>query len=509
VTSGPSRLPPAVVVVATVVAEAAPVVAVAATVEAVVVADVTPSNVERDPSPAPAGGGSSSSSPRAVLAGELAAPPPGSSVTGPEPGIELTTLPSGLRVATEQVPGSRSVSIGFWAGIGSRDESGTLAGASHFLEHLLFKGTADRSARDIAVAVDAVGGEMNAFTSREHTGYYTRLPARELAFGLDLLVDVVGAPAFREPEVDAEREVILEEILMNEDTPDDVVHTRMMEALFPDHGLGSETLGSVESITGMAREAIARFHREWYRPTNLVVAAAGDLTHREVVDHVAACLADVDAGAKPQRSAPADQLTPFTFARRPTEQAHVSMAWRGLHHTDPDRYALMVANQVLGGGMSSRLFQEVREERGLAYTVFSSPSSYSDAGAFTLYAGTAPARLGELLEVIDSVIDRILTDGITADEHQVARGYLEGATLLGLEDSGSRMARLGSSLTSRGVIIAIDENLERMRAVTRDDVARVLHRVLAAPSVLSVVGPFDEDDPRLLASLARAEARAA
>jgi predicted Zn-dependent peptidase len=282
-----------------------------------------------------------------------------------------------------------------------------------------------------------------------------------------------------------------------------------MEALFPDHGLGFETLGSEESITTMARDAIAEFHGDWYRPANLVVAAAGDLTHAEVVDHVADCLAHVDAGARPVRSEPDGALEPFTFSHRPTEQAHVAMAWRGLHHTDPDRYALMVANQVLGGGMSSRLFQEVREERGLAYTVFSSPSSYSDAGAFTLYAGTAPARLGELLEVIDAVIDQALVEGITDDEHQVARGYLEGATLLGLEDSGSRMARLGSSLTNRGLITAVDENLARMRAVTRDDVARVLQRVLAAPSVLSVVGPFDEDDPRLAACVARAAARAA
>ena len=423
--------------------------------------------------------------------------------------VHRTDLANGLAVVTERMPGSGAVALGFWVDAGSRDERPEVAGASHFLEHLLFKGTAERSARDIAVAVDAVGGEMNAFTSREHTGYYTRLPANELAFGLDLLVDVVGAPAFRPPEVDAEREVILEEILMNEDTPDDVVHTRLLEALFPDHGLGFETLGSEESITAMARDAIARFHEQWYRPANLVVAAAGDLTHTEVVDHVAGCLADTDAGARPERSAPVHGLEPFAFVHRPTEQAHVAMAWRGLHHTDPDRYALMVANQVLGGGMSSRLFQEVREERGLAYTVFSSPSSYSDAGAFTLYAGTAPARLGELLEVIDAVIDQALAEGITEDEHQVARGYLEGATLLGLEDSGSRMARLGSSLTSRGLITAVDENLARMRAVTRDDVARVLQRVLAAPSVLSVVGPFDEDDPRLAASIARAAARAA
>ena len=252
---------------------------------------------------------------------------------------------------------------------------------------------------------------------------------------------------------------------------------------------------------------IAEFHHHWYRPANLVVAAAGDLDHGQVVDRVAAFLGGHPAGTRPERRAPDDSVVPLVVAHRPTEQAHVAMAWRGLDHRDPDRYALAVANQVLGGGMSSRLFQQVREERGLAYTVYTSPASYADAGVLTLYAGTAPARLAELLEVIGDTLDALLADGITEAEHDVAKGYLEGATLLGLEDSGSRMARLGSGLTTRDEIVAVDEHLARTRAVTAEQVDAVLRRVLAAPATLSVVGPFTEDDAVLAASVERAELR--
>jgi predicted Zn-dependent peptidase len=424
-----------------------------------------------------------------------------------DPGVELTRLGSGVRVVTERIPEARSISIGFWAGVGSRDEPGELAGASHFLEHLLFKGTARRSARDIAIGVDAVGGEMNAFTSREHTAYYARLPVPELDFGLDLLCDVVAGPAFRPNEVDAEREVIVEEILMNEDTPDDVVHTRLLEAAFPDHPLGRETLGSEATIEAMSRDAIAGFHGEWYRPANVVVAAAGDLHHEQVVSRVASFLADAPPARRPERHGPSAEIRPLVVVDRPTEQAHVAIAWRGLDHHDPDRYALAVANQILGGGMSSRLFQEVREERGLAYTVFSSPANYSDAGLLSIYAGTAPARLGELLEVMADVVDGVLDEGVTDRELEVAKGFLEGATLLGLEDSGSRMARLGASLMARDEIISVPEHLARTAAVTADDVRRVLDRVLRAPGTLSVVGPFGPDDPRLTDAAARIAAR--
>ncbi len=419
-------------------------------------------------------------------------------VTGPQ----HSTLPSGIRVVTERMPEARSVSVGVWVGIGSRDETSEQSGASHFLEHLLFKGTADRSARSIAVSVDSVGGEMNAFTAREHTVYYTRLPVAELGFGLDLLTDVVSSPAFRPDEVDAEREVILEEILMNEDTPDDVVVTALYEALFPDHPIGRETLGSRESIEEMARDDIATFHSALYAPESVVVAAAGDLHHDDIVEGIAGLLADTGGSAPTdgpgaavvERKPPAGEVVPLTVVHRPTEQVHITMGWRGLAYDDDDRYALAVANQVLGGGMSSRLFQQVREERGLAYTVFSSPSSYQDTGSLMLYAGTAPDHLDEVLAVVSGITDDMAADGITDDEHRVAVGYLVGSTLLGLEDSGSRMGRLGSGMIVRNEVIPLEEQVARIRAVTVQDVARVTARIFGDRRALAIVGPFDADD---------------
>lgn len=427
---------------------------------------------------------------------------------GPEPAVETTVLANGLRIVTERMPEARSVSIGFYVGVGSRDEPAELAGASHFLEHLLFKGTEERSARSIAMAVDAVGGEVNAFTSREHTAYYTRLPVAQLDFGLDLLTEVVSAPAFRPHEIDAERDVILDELLSAEDTPDDVVHMELWEAVFPDHPLGRETLGSPDSIEALDRDGIAAFHERWYRPANLVVAAAGDLDHAAVVARAERCLVDVAPGERPRREPPAAPLRPFVVTERPTEQSHVLFGWPGLHHDDPDRYAFYVANQILGGGMSSRLFQEVREERGLAYTVYSSMSSYSDSGVVTVYAGTSPGHLAETLEVIDDVIDELLASGVTDEEHEVAVGYLEGSMLLGLEDSGSRMGRLGSNVIVRGKVVALEEHLGHIRAVTRDDVHRVLRRVFGGERCLSAVGPFGDDHPALAGAVERGADRA-
>jgi len=414
-----------------------------------------------------------------------------------EPDIERTDLPSGVRVITERMPEARSVSVGMWFAVGSRDESAEIAGASHFLEHLLFKGTADRSARSISMAVDAVGGELNAYTAREHTAYHTRLPVPELRFGLDLLADVVSEPAFRPPEIDAERDVIVEEILMSEDTPDDQVFTTLYESLFPDHPLGRETLGTRDSIENMGRDDIVTFHDTWYRPANVVVAAAGNLDHSEVLDAVVDLFADGPPGQAPQRTPPSLAPVPLTVVHRPTEQAHVAMAWRGLPFGDPDRHALNLANHVLGGGLSSRLFQEVREERGLAYTVFSSPTSYADTGSLVVYAGTGPDRVDELWRVVQGVIDDLVAHGITDEEHRVALGYVEGSMHLGLEDSGSRMARLGSSVVSRNEVVPIEEHLRRYRAVTLHDVQRVLRRVFSGPRSVSAVGPFSADDPRL------------
>jgi predicted Zn-dependent peptidase len=421
----------------------------------------------------------------------------GEGSTGPThaEAIAKTILPNGVRVVTEHMPTSRSVSIGFWVGVGARDEPAPLAGASHFLEHLLFKGTPDRSAREIAESVDAVGGEMNAFTAKEHTAYYLRLPDQEFSFGLELLVDVMSAPAFRAHEVDAERHVILEEILMSHDEPDDRVYTALFEALFPGHPLGREVLGDDDTVLAMTPAQIADFFGEWYRPANLVVAVAGNATHDQVLHGVERYLADIPSGAAPEREPPSAPPDPLAVERRPTEQAHVSQGWPALDYDDPDRYALAVANHVLGGGMSSRLFQEVREERGLAYSIFSSPTAFSDSGALSIYVGTAPTRLDEALRVIDGVVADLVASGVTGQELDVARGYLEGSLVLGLEDSGSRMGRLGSSETIRGEVISVDEHVARIRAVTRDDVARVLDRVFSAERTLAAVGPFDADHP--------------
>ncbi len=408
--------------------------------------------------------------------------------------IERTTLPGGIRVVTERVPGALSVTTAFWVGVGARDEPAEVAGASHFLEHLLFKGTDARTARQIAEAVEAVGGEMNAVTGREYTSYYTRLPASELDLGLDILSDVLWAPAFRPKEVDAERQVILEELHTAEDTPEDKVHMLLAEALFPDHPLGREVLGTIDTIAGMDREDIRRFHAAHYRPANVVVAAAGELDHDRVVDGVARRFSGVDGGAPPVRSAPADELCPSAVRRRPLEQTHLAVGMRSLPRADEDRYALAVLDQVLGGGPASRLFQEIREERGLAYSVYSHAVGYSDTGALTVYAATGPSRAGEVLALVEAELARLLDHGITAEELRVATGYLVGATMLGLEDSAARMHRIGRAELLHGEVLPVEDVLDRFRAVTLADVARVAERVLAGPRAIAAVGPVAPDE---------------
>ena len=390
------------------------------------------------------------------------------------------------------MPEARSAAIGVYVGVGGRDEADDVAGASHFLEHLLFKGTATRSARDIAERIDATGGDMNAYTSREHTAFYARVPARDRAETMDLLLDVLAQPALRPNEVEAERDVILEELSAAEDNPEDVVHMRLAEALYPAHPLGREVLGTEASIEAMTRDDIAAFHDVWYRPANLVVAVAGDVEHEQ-------CLAALDGfegagpgGERPSRLPPEATPVPELVERLPVDQAHLALGWWTISHDDPDRYPLAYANYVLGGGTASRLFQKVREERGLAYAVFSAVSLNVDRGSMTVYAATSPSKLAEVLAIVEEQVAALATDGITADEHTLARGYLEGSLLLGLEDAGSRMGRLGRSLLTRGSVEPVEEHLERLRAVSIDDVQRVLATVLSGPRALAAVGPFDE-----------------
>ena len=395
-------------------------------------------------------------------------------------------------VVTERMPEVRSVAAGHWVGTGSRDEAPSLSGASHFLEHLLFKGTPTRTARSIAEDVDAVGGDINAFTTKEHTVFEARVLDRSLELGLDILCDILWNPAFRPNEVESERQVILEEILMRADEPADLVHEVFADALFPDHPLGREVLGDAVSLERMSGEEIAGFHGEHYRPGNVVFAAAGQLRHADVVAGVERRFAGAAGEAPIGRSAPLAGPRPVAVDRRGTEQVHLVLGMRGLDHHDDDRYALAVVDHALGGGASSRLFQSVREERGLCYSIYSYRYALEDTGALAVYAGTMPTRVEEVLDLVGKELDAMASEGITAHELAVAKGHLVGEMALCLEDSAARMNRIGRSQLAHGRVVPLEEVTARIEATTLDDAARVAERVLGRERVLALVGPVDE-----------------
>ena len=405
--------------------------------------------------------------------------------------ITKTTLDSGLRVVSEALGHLRSVTLGAWVGTGARDESDDRTGTSHFLEHLLFKGTPTRSARDVAHAIESVGGEFNAFTTHEQTVFYVRVPDAHLETAVDVLCDVVWNPAFRSEEVDIEREVILEEIGMRDDTPDDVVHEVFSAAMFPSHPLGREVLGSRDSILAMPREDIISFHADHYRPSNTVLAAAGHLDHANLASMLNERVGD-RTGDRPQRGAlEFATATPSSFVERDTEQAHLVLGVRAIAIGDTDRYALTVLNQVLGGGMSSRLFQEVREERGLAYSVYSYRAAFADTGFLALYAGTGSERAAETLEVLNAQLDRLVADGgVAPAELEAAKGSLTGSLVMGLETSSARMHRLGRDELVEGKVSDLDELVRNVEAVDASAIGTVIERLLrGAPRTLAVVGP--------------------
>jgi predicted Zn-dependent peptidase len=414
--------------------------------------------------------------------------------------VQTTTLPSGLRVVTERMPGARSVSAGVWVGVGARDEPAELSGVSHFLEHLLFKGTEDRSARQIAEAIDRVGGDMNAFTTKEYTAYYTRLPASQLSLGLEVLGDVLTAPALRDVDVESERQVILEELLMDEDSPEDKAHTLLYESLFPRHPLGRETAGVKQTVTAVAPDDVRRFFADWYQPATMVVAVAGGLEHDDVVAEVERRFPGAAGGTTPVREAPSAKVVPLVVRRRRTEQAHLAFGFRGVRRDDPQREALDVLNHCLGGGMSSRFFDEIREQRGLAYAVYSAPSAYVDAGALAIYAGTTPANVDPVLDLIEVELKKLVAAGLSDDELAVAKGYLTGSYLLGLEDPSSRMARLGGLLVTTGEIRPVADQLARWAAVDQDAVRSVIDRVLSGPRAVAAVGPLTKASLRRVAA---------
>jgi len=413
------------------------------------------------------------------------------------PDFERTQLPSGMTVVTEHMPSVRSVALGYWVRIGSRDEHDAAdAGASHFLEHLLFKGTGSRSAKEIAEAIDAVGGDMNAFTSKEYTCFYARVLDRDIDVAADVLSDMMARATITAEDVDQERDVVLEEINIHFDSPDDLAHSDFSEAVLGTHPLARETLGSVDSITEMGRDRVYAYYDRHYRPENVTVAASGHIEHERVVALVEQFAGDLGrpGGVRPERHGPDDYLLGRVNVRhRPTEQAHVVLGGRGLVRDDERRFAFLVLQTLLGGGMSSRLFQEVREQRGLAYSTYSYGASYADGGVYGAYAGTNPGKVDELLKVLRDELDR-LPDSIDSAEVERAKGNVRGGFVLSLEDTGSRMTRLGKMLCTDAEILSIEEVLARIDAVDVDAVRAIAREIITAPRSLAVVGPFDADE---------------
>ncbi|MBU3707326.1 MAG: insulinase family protein [Mycobacterium sp.] len=408
--------------------------------------------------------------------------------------VRRTLLPGGLRVVTEYVPSVRSASVGVWVNVGSRDEAPSVAGAAHFLEHLLFKATPTRGSVEIAQSVDAVGGELNAFTAKEHTCYYAHVLDDDLELAVDLVSDVVLNGVCAPDDVELERDVVLEEIAMRDDDPEDTIGDVFLSAMFGDHPVGRPVIGSVDSVSGMTRDQLASFHVRRYIPERMVVAVAGNIDHRHVVELVRKYFgARLCTGRDPRPHRKGAGRLPgspgLALVHRDCEQTHMFLGVRVPGRHWEHRWALSVLNTALGGGLSSRLFQEVRETRGLAYSVYSSIDTFADTGAFSVYAACLPERFTEVAQVTTEVLESVARDGITENECRIAKGSLRGGLLLGLEDSASRMNRLGRSEINYGEYRSVADTLAHIDAVTLDEVNAVARKVLSGRYGAAVLGP--------------------
>jgi predicted Zn-dependent peptidase len=412
--------------------------------------------------------------------------------------VTLSVLPNGVRVVTEAMPGVRSASVGIWVPVGSRDEAPALAGTSHFLEHLLFKGTETRSALDIAAAMDAVGGEFNAFTEKEHTCFYATVLDRDLPLAVELVSDVVLHATVQARDVEVERSVVLEEIAMRDDDPTDLVHDEFSVALHGDTPIGRPILGTVESITALTRRQVHGYYTRRYSPATMVVAVAGNVHHADVLRQVRRAFQDEDGPGPALRSRPQQPpqapVRPVSVVGDDTEQANLLLGCCGMSRHDERRFALGVLSAAVGGGSSSRLFQKIREERGLAYSVYSFATGYSDTGQFGVYAGCQPGKAEEVLDLMRTELDAVADGRLDEAEIERGKGQMRGNLVLGLEDSSSRMTRIGKSQLVYGDVLGLDQLLERIDAVTPADVAAVAAELLHRPRCLTVVGPFGEHE---------------
>ncbi len=411
--------------------------------------------------------------------------------------VKRTVLPGGLRIITEQMPSVRSAAIGIWVNVGSRDEVASQTGSAHYLEHLLFKGTKNRSALDISSTIDAVGGEMNAFTSKEVTCFYTRVLDTSVPEAIEVLVDMITSATITSVDVDQERQVVLEEIAMRDDDPADIVHEQFSRALYGEAPLGRSILGTVENISSLSRRSIHGFYRKYYTPDRLVVAVAGNIDHASIVKQIrkAFNLGGFDLAGEETPYVPTKVKTKvshsggFVKFDKTTEQANLVIGVPGLDRADERRYIQSVFNAALGGGMSSRLFQEVREKRGLVYTVYSFGQQFQDAGMAGVYAGCSPKNLEQVTQVITDVLDEVALNGITEAELVKAKGQVSGGMVLGLEDTSSRMSRIARSEMNHGYVPSVSQVLERISAVTLEEVHTLAHHLWSQERLTAVVGP--------------------
>ena len=400
----------------------------------------------------------------------------------------VAELDTGERVISERVPSVRSVAIGFWIGAGSRDETDAKAGVSHFIEHLLFKGSQHFTAQEIAEIFDGLGGELNAATSREHTMVYARVPDAHVQTALNVMTDMVFAPAF--DDLDSEREVVLEEIAMYEDTPGELVHDLFSEAVFGRHALGRPVIGTADVISTVTRRVIASWHRQMYAGGNVVIAAAGNLEHKRFVRMLEKAQSQhrPPAGG-PRVRRPLVKAPPpgFRFVRKDTEQYHVCVGATGISRSDRRRFAASVLDAILGGSASSRLFQEIREKRGMAYSVYSFASQYTDTGLVGVYIGTREENLGPCLEITAEQLRDIADGNVRPQELARAKENLKGRIMLSMESTSNRMSRLGKSLITDTELLSVDRVVAEIDAVDANEVAE-LAGVLLAPERLSVSG---------------------
>ncbi|MBI4744425.1 MAG: insulinase family protein [Actinobacteria bacterium] len=404
-------------------------------------------------------------------------------------------LDNGIRVLTEMLPQVRSVTLGFWVGVGSRDEAEELSGASHFLEHMLFKGTEKYSARQISETFDSLGGELNAFSAKEYTCFYARLLDEHVPIGVEILSDMLQNTLFRGNDISSEREVVLEEINLYEDTPDDRIHDLFASELWSNHPLGKAVLGHMDTVSNFTREEVVNFFKQHYVSNNIVVAAAGHIDHNELVSLINKYFVLNGKIAFTRKLFVPEVESHIAVYNKNTEQAHICYGTQGLYAKHEDRFALAILDNILGGGMSSRLFQEIREKKGLVYSIYSYSSLYSETGLFSIYAGTRPSKTEQVVRLIQEEIAKLVEDGVMLEELDRSKNHLKGELVLSLESTSHRMSRLGKFELCEGEFLSLDELVERIDKVTLDDVKRIIRNIFDPNKmVLTVIGPFKTKD---------------